>query len=193
MSSSSDAWAPPSAGGGGAPPRWRQDLTAFVAIVVGSVLLGAPAGLLWSAVAPRLSVTVSAQGQDVPDLESTKAFVGADGSYLVVMLVLGLICGGLAWRFARRAGPFAVLGLLVGGVLAALIAASVGLRPGSQHAIEALRQGSPFRGSVDLFLGRQDRKTGDRSLRATWAAVGWPVGALVAFLVFAFQRPEELD
>jgi len=174
-------------------PRLREDLAAFGAIVVASVLLGAPAGLLWSAVAPRLTVDVTDTGQSADNLESTKAFIGADGSYLVVTLVVGLLCGALAWRFARRSGPYTVVGLVVGGVLAALIAESVGLRPGAHTAVQALREGSPFRGQVDLFLGMRDGRSGDLSLRAPWAAVGWPVGALVSFLIFALRRPEELE
>jgi hypothetical protein len=192
---SADFWAPPPVHAQlprePVPSRWREDLMTAAGIVVASVLLGAPAGLLWSLVAPRLTVGVNDGGVSVSNLESTKAFVGADGSYLVVMLVLGLVCGTLAWRFARRSGPWTVLALTVGGVLAALIAASVGLRPGAHHAIEALRQGSSFRGSVDLYLGK---RTGDSlSLRAPWAAVAWPVGALGAFLVGGLRRPEELD
>jgi hypothetical protein len=174
------------------PSRWRQDLGTAAAVVVTCVLLGAPAGLVWSAVAPRLRVTVSDKGFDVPDLESSKALVGADGSYLVVMLLAGVLCGVLAWLFARRSGPWTVAALVVGGVLAALIAAAVGLRPGAAHAIAATREGSAFRGQVDLYLGRLTRPDTLR-LRAPWAAVAWPVGALVAFLVPAFQRPEELD
>jgi membrane associated rhomboid family serine protease len=164
---------------------------AFVGIVVGSVLLGAPAGLIWAHVAPHLTAEVGDQGPFVPNLSSTKAFIGADGSYLVVMLIVGILCGALAWRFARRSGPWTVLALVVGGVVAALIAASVGLRPGAHQAIAALREGSPFRGKVTFFLGRSTKD--GLVLRAPWAAVAWPVGALVAFLVGALRRPEELD
>ncbi len=175
------------------PPRWRQDLTASVSIVVASVLLGAPAGLLWSAVSPRYTVEVTDTQLKTPGLQSTKAFIGADGSYLIVMLLAGILCGVLAWHFARRSGPFTVLALLVGGVLAALIAQRIGLQPGSKTAVEALKEGSPFRGQVDLFLGVRDRSNGNTSLRSAWAAVGWPIGAMLAFLAFAFRRPEELD
>ncbi len=193
MSSPYDEWTPPRpVGPAWDPSRLREDLTAFAAIVVTSVLLGAPAGLVWSAVAPRLTLQVTDEGPRADNLESTKAFIGADGSYLVVMLVLGLLCGALAWRFARRSGPFTVVALVVGGLLAALIAQRVGLRPGAPEAISALKEGSPFRGEVDLFLGAQS-DAGTLSLRSTWAAVGWPVGALFAFLVGAFQRPEQLD
>lgn len=177
-----------------APARWRDDARAFVGVVVASVLLGAPAGLVWAAVAPRYTISIDKDGATFPNLESTKAFVGADGSYLVAMLVMGLVCGVLAWFFARRGGPFTVLALVVGGVLAALIAQSVGLRPHTHEAVQALQSGSPFRGNLDLYLGKRDTTTGTVALRSGgWAAVAWPVGAMMSFLLFAFQRPEELD
>lgn len=172
--------------------RWRADLTRAVLVVVGCVLLGAPAGLLWSAVAPRLSVTVENDGIHAPDIESTKTFIGADGSYLLVMLVAGILCGTLAWLFARRSGPWTVVALGVGGALAALIGAKVGLMPGSKHAIAALSPHSPFRGRIDLFLGSYG-KDHHLHLRAPWAAVAWPVGAATAFLVGASMKPEEVD
>jgi hypothetical protein len=172
-------------------PTWREDVVPAVGVVVGSVLLGAPAGLLWSAVAPRLRISFGASGPSAADLESTKAFIGADGSYLLVMLAAGVVCGTLAWLFARRSGPWTVIGLTVGGLLAALVAARVGLVPGSHDAVVALRQGKVGHPPIDLYLGRLKGDT--PHLRAGWAAVGWPVGALGAFLVGALRRPEDLD
>lgn len=174
------------------PPRWREDVPRAVGVLVGSVLLGAPAGLLWSAVSPRLHVTVTDKGLETADLEGSKAFIGADGSYLLVMLGVGVLCGLLAWLFARKGGPWTVGGLTLGGVLAALVAARVGLQPGAHRALEALAPGSSFRGTVDLYLGARNSH-GDLHLRAPWAAVGWPVGALVAFLVPAGYRATDLD
>lgn len=194
---STDYWAPPVDPSPLAPPvpsRRREDLTAFVGTVIGSVLLGAPAGLLWSAVSPHYVVHYDKNGPAFADLESTKAFIGADGSYLLVMLAVGLVCGGLAWVFARRQGPATVAGLLLGGVLAALIAASVGLRPGADATFKKLRVENRTSGTVDLFLGKRDKQNSDDlSLRAPWAAVGWPVGALAVFVVLGLRRPEELD
>ncbi|MCW2544683.1 MAG: hypothetical protein JWM40_2235, partial [Frankiales bacterium] len=114
--------------------RLVQDVQTVFCVVAGFVLLGAPAGLLWSAVAPRVDVTVSAKGLDAGDIESSKAFIGADGSYVVVMLLMGILCGFLAWRLFARSGPVTVLAIVVGGTLAALIAASVGLMPGADAA-----------------------------------------------------------
>lgn len=174
------------------PSRLREDLLTSGIVVVASVLLGAPAGLLWSAVAPRYTVHFGAGGARLDDLESTKAFVGADGSYLFVMLGLGLLCGALAWVFARRSGPYTVAALVLGGVLAALVAASVGVRPGAEDAIKALEVKNRTSGTVDLFLGKREAHD-ELNVRAPWAAVGWPVGALSAFLIAAFRKPEDLD
>jgi hypothetical protein len=170
--------------------RWRSDLPRATGVLVFSVLLGAPAGLLWSQVSPRLTIDVTQQGLVYPDLEGTDAFIGADGSYLLVMLAAGLLCGVLGWFLARRSGPWTVGALAIGGMLAALVAQRVGLQPGYHHAVEALAPHSTFRGTVQLFLG--DRN-GGLHLRAHWAALAWPVAALAAFLVGAVVRPEDID
>jgi len=190
-----DVWSPPVDSAGTSTEafagRWRLDLPRALAVVVGCVLLGAPAGLLWSAVAPRLTVTFEKDGPNAPDLESTKAFIGADGSYLLVMLGIGVLCGGVAWWLARRSGPWTVAALTVGGVLGALVAARVGVLPGSHSVVEALRNGGAGHPPIDLYLGRL--KGDVPHLRATWAAVAWPVGALLAFLVPSALKPEDLD
>ncbi|MFN2537433.1 MAG: hypothetical protein ABR549_04675 [Mycobacteriales bacterium] len=171
-----------------APSRLREDLTRFAVVIVGMVLLGAPIGLLWSAVAPRYTVVFSGGEPSYPYLESSKAFIGVDGSFAAVTLVAGAACGLLGWFLARRSGPWTVAALAIGGVLAALVAAHVGLLPGRQEAFEALTR---KQGAVELFLGVRDGD--DTHLRAPWTVVIWPVAALVAFLIPAFIRPEELD
>jgi hypothetical protein len=170
---------------------WREDVVPAVSVAAGSVLLGAPVGLVWSRVAPRLHVTFDQNGPVAPGIESTKAFIGADGTYLLLVVAAGLLCGTLAWVFARRSGPWTVIALTVGGLLAALAAARVGVVPGSHDAIVALQQGKAGHAPVDLYLGKLHGTT--PHLRAGWAAVGWPVGALAAFLDAALRRPEDLD
>lgn len=190
-----DYWAPPVAASQARPPgpsRWRQDVVAFAGIVIASVFLGAPTGLLWAALVPHYVVHFDSAGEKLDDLESTKAFIGADGSYLLVMLGAGLFCGALAWFFARRYGPWTVAGLLLGGILAALIAASVGVRPGAQEAIRALHDKNRTSGTIEFPLVKHLQQDA-LGLRAPWAAVGWPVGALSVFLVGALFRPEDLD
>lgn len=163
------------------PEQHRSDAVRSLVAVLGCLLLAVPAGLLWSAVTPRIQVRLTADGPVAQDLEG-KAAVGADGTFLLVVLAFGVLCGLLAWRFLRRGGPLTVLGLLVGGLLAARIAAAVGVRPGAGH-VRALLADRAARGTVGL----------PPRLRAPWAQVGWPVGALLAFLLPALSRPEQLD
>jgi hypothetical protein len=172
--------------------RLVEDVRALAWVVAGAVLLGAPAGLVWSAVSPRVDVTVTALGPEVPNGDSNEAFFGADGSYFLVMLVAGLLTGVIGWWLFRRSGPITVLALVVGGVLGALVAAEVGLMPGYQDALRAVSEGSSFRGHTDLYLGRlqPDRTVG---LRASWAFVAWPAGACISFLLAALRRPHDLD
>lgn len=178
---------------GQVPSRLRADLSRALAVVVGCVLLGAPAGLLWAAVAPRLTVTVTADGPTAGNIESSKAFIGADGTYLLVALAFGVACGTAAWFLARKAGPWAVVALAVGGTLAALVQAEVGLIPGTEQAIDALTPGSGFRGTFELFLGTRDQSGTSVHLRAPWAALGWPVGATLAFWLWSLNSQDELD
>lgn len=163
-------------------PRNRYDARVAAIVVAVVLLLGAPAGLLWSAVSPRLTIVLAAGKDPAPqDLEG-KAFVGADGSFVVVCLLAGVLCGALAWRLARRSGPWTVIALVVGGLLAATVAGHVGVRPGRAE-VTAMLHDPRASGTVHLFL----------KLRTPWSVLAWPVGALVAFLVPAYLRPEELD
>ena len=191
-----DVWAAPPelapAEGSRRPDRWKADLPVALGVVLGCVLLGAPAGLLWSLVAPRLTVRLTQNGAQAADLETTKAFIGADGTFLLVVLLVGAVSGALAWWFARRGGPWTVAGLVVGGLLAAFVASRVGVLPGSEEAVAALRNPAQHTGTIELFLGRA-QENGSLRIRSPWAVVGWPVGALLAFVVGAFRHPEELD
>lgn len=173
--------------------RWPADALQALGVVVGMVLLGAPIGLLWSAIAPRLQFEVSDRGVEVLGPETSESFIGADGTYVLVIFGAGLVCGFLAWWLARRSGPWAVLALAVGGVLAALVAARVGLLPGKEEALAALQPGTQERGTFELFLGSRAEGTDDLHLRSAWAAVAWPVGALVAFLGCALAQADDLE
>jgi hypothetical protein len=170
------------------PSRLREDLTRFVAVLLGTVLLGAPVGLLWSVVAPHFTLVFRNGEASYPFIESSKAFVGADGSFVAVTLGAGVVTGLLGWFLARRSGPWTVAALALGGALAALVAMRVGLLPGRQDAFDAIAR---KQGSVDLFLGA--REGNDTHLRAQWSAVMWPVASLAVFLVAALMRPQDVD
>ena len=161
-------------------PNRRRDLVtgAFVAAV--TVLLGAPAGLLWSAVAPHARIAISASGATFAD-GATEVFVAGDGWFLGVVLVLGLLSGLVTWVVARGSGPYAVLGLAVGGALAAYVAAKVGRRIGQDELRAAAAAGIPGTYVANV------------ALQATQVVLVWPIAALAAFLTLVAARPDELS
>lgn len=151
-------------------------------VVLGCVLLAGPAGLVWAAVSPRLRVRLDDGGSTVTGIG--KDLVGADLSFLAVVFIAGVLSGALAWWLGRHSGPFTVVALLLGGLAASWLAARVGLLPAPTKAhVQALLRDPNSRGSIDYYL----------AMKSPGALVGWPVGALLAFVVAALRRPEELD
>jgi hypothetical protein len=161
-----------------ADPGTRADVRAGVVTAVALVLLGAPAGLLWAVLAPRVTVLLSGS---TPRLVTTDrdVFIAADATFLAVVLGVGLLCGAAAWVLGRRHGLAVVLGLAAGGLLAAYVASRTGALLDATTAQDAVDAGRM--GVVELAV----------RLRAREAMLGWPVGALVGFLVPALLRGEE--
>ena len=160
----------------GARPTPRSDALAGLVAATVCVLLGAPVGLLWAAVAPKVVVEVA--GTAVKLASDASTFIAGDGWFLGVVSAAGLLTGLAAWALGRRHGPGVVVGLTVGGLLAAYVAARTGelVDEGSARAaVEAGRMGG-----LELSL----------VLRSTEAIVGWPVGALLGFLAPFGLRPE---
>src|SRR5690606_7669254 len=91
-------------------------------------LLGVGAGLIWSAVAPPTRYVVGADGPRLAD-PGTQTLIAADGLFAVITAGAGLVCGILAYAFARR--PAVLLGLAAGGVAASLIAERIGSSAGT--------------------------------------------------------------
>lgn len=158
-----------------AGPTLRQDAFAGTATALATVLLGAPVGLLWAAVAPRTDVALV--GSDVQLLEpGTSAFIAADGVFLLVTAVAGVAVGLLTWWLGREHGPAVVVGLTLGGLLAGYVAMVVGQEVGRDALEAAVRAGQ--QGAIELTL----------RLRAREALVAWPVGALAAFVGASLLR-----
>ena len=161
------------------PSRWRRDaLTGFFVAAV-SVLLGAPAGLLWSTLAPHARVDISREGASFADGVS-EVFVAADGWFLGVAVVVGIASGVLAWLFARAAGPVTVVALAVGGLLAALVAAEVGQRLGQDVLLQAAAGGVSGRYVANV------------AVQAEQVLLGWPIAALATFLALVISRVDEI-
>lgn len=142
---------------------------------MGVALLGAPIGLLWSTLAPRARVVVLAGGPDLVD-PNTKAFIAADGTFLLLTGAAGLLCAILALRLGgRQHGVATALGLAVGGLAAAYLAWRVGHRIGLADFRRAAR--GPIGTSALLNL----------SLRAKGVLVSWPLMGLLTVVVVAVR------
>lgn len=155
-------------------PPWWQDLWAGLLTVAVTVLVGAPVGLLWAAVAPRVVVVI--RGDEVDVLDVGDSFIAVDGYFLAAVLVAGAVGGSLAWWLGSPHGPAVVLGLTVGGLAAAWVAMTVG----------GLVDHRPVREL--LAAGVQGRRELAVQLRATTALLGWPTASLLTFLALALWR-----
>lgn len=126
----------------------------FTILVAGSALVGLLAGFLWTAVAPHAQVvTTGGGGADVVNPE-TSAFIAADGWFAALCALGGVACGLLGWVFAvRRHGVPAVLGLLAGGLAAALAARWLGQQAGQaafNHLLAVSKPGTMLRAPLSL-------------------------------------------
>ena len=154
------------------------EVVAAVLTAVGCVLLAAPLGLLWAGVSPRVEVVVAAPGDvELADPTST-GFIAADGTFLLLAVLAGIVTGLVAFRLGRRHGPGVVLGLVLGGLLGADVARRTGQLVGAEEARTAVEAGRE--GVVELAV----------RLRARSAQVGWAVAALLTHVVaLLFSRP----
>lgn len=112
------------------------DLRAAGLVAVALAVLGVPAGAVWSAISPHSQGFVAAAGSLVPD--ETEAYVAADGRYLFITAMIGLLAGALGWFWRSRRGPVLATGLALGGLAGALITALVGHWLSSGHATGAV-------------------------------------------------------
>jgi hypothetical protein len=174
--------APPTAAPDGTP--LSHDVHAGLLTVAVTVLVGAPVGLLWAALAPRVAVEIT--GDDVQVLGAyTDGFIAVDAWFFAAVVLAGLVGGVLAWWLGAAHGPAVVLGLVVGGLAAAWIAGRVG--------------GEVDRVSVEQLVeaGVQGRRELAVRLRSTSALLGWPIASLLAFLALSVAHrpaaPQEPD
>lgn len=144
-----------------------------VTITAVVLLLGAPVGLLWARVSPRVSVSFSAQGPSLDRPESSE-FFATDGSFGIVLLLVGLATGAVAWRALRgRVQHVGVpVGLAAGALLAGLVAQSVGSRLVVDSRLAGFCVGPD---ACPLY-------DGTLQLRARGLVVLWAVAALAVYV-----------
>lgn len=153
----------------------QEDVKVGLLTLVVTVLAGAPVGLAWAALAPRVKVVVVGQEVNLVDAYGD-GFIAADAYFLAATMLAGILGGLIAWRLAAAHGPVVVFALTAGGLAAAYVAMTVGQQVGLEALRAAVRAGA--QGMFELNL----------DLKSHTALVGWPLGSLLAYLGASLAR-----
>jgi hypothetical protein len=121
--------------------------------LVGSAVLGALAGLIWGAVAPRVLFQEFAAGQAQQVHAEDSGYIVADAWFCLITAIGGLITGVAGIRLVRWAGWPAAAGLVLGAVGAAFTAMWVGGQIGLStfnHLLATSAAGTYLNASLQL-------------------------------------------
>ncbi|MBN1092438.1 DUF2567 domain-containing protein [Blastococcus sp. TML/M2B] len=115
-----------------ATDRWqprqelRADLRAAVWLVLGLAAAGVPAGLVWWLLAPRADFRITEDGPVVVGSPSAELLVADDAVFVLVMAVVGLLAGVVAWLLRRHRGVALLVALALGATACGVVAWLVG-------------------------------------------------------------------
>ncbi|MFG2876715.1 hypothetical protein ACGFYU_17275 [Streptomyces sp. NPDC048337] len=149
------------------PADVRDGAAVALAVGVAGLLLGA----LWVWLAPRVQYVSNGEAVFLRNSEG-EARIGADGTFFLLAVGLGLLSGVGAFLWRRRGGVPLVIGLAVGSGFAALVGWRFGLwlGPSSNLTAAALKAGKgvPFDAPLQLL--------------AHGALLAWPMVAVLVHL-----------
>lgn len=150
----------------------ERELVTGLLTAIYVALLGPAAGLVWSALAPRVSAQALVDGADA----AFRPQIGADAWFLLVGGVAGALCTLVALAVGRRTGPGLALGLAVGGLAAAFVADRIGYLDDHQSTVMALQaKGAHLNGMLVAEF--------DFRIRALGVLTVWPLASLVVLAV----------
>jgi hypothetical protein len=111
------------------------DLQVAVTLAVALCVVGALLGLVWSAWSPVRPAGLLLKGGQIEVLAEDESLVAADGRYLVLTALVGVVAALLAWfLLARHRGPVVMAGLAAGAAGGAALTELVGyLRGGGSY------------------------------------------------------------
>ncbi|CAL9414150.1 hypothetical protein SUDANB120_01714 [Streptomyces sp. enrichment culture] len=162
---------PPGAPGGSAAGTALADIRDAAAITLATGAAGALLGVLWAWLAPRTQYVSNGEAVFLRNTES-EARVGADGTFLLLGVGLGVLSAVLVFLWRRRGGVAQAIGLGIGSCFASLLGWRAGLRLGPPADIAASAaeagKGVPFDAPLQLL--------------AHGALLAWPMAALAAYL-----------
>lgn len=150
-----------------------QEARDGVLVALGVAVVGVALGLLWLWLAPRVPMITDGKAVYLKHPEGEEA-VGADGTFVLLGLGLGALAGTAVFWLRRKGGVGLVVGLALGGVLAAVIGWKLGAWLGpttdlAGHA-KAVGAGKTFEGPLKL--------------EAKGALLAFPFAALAVHLAF---------
>ena len=144
----------------------RNELVTGVLVAMYAVVLGPVAGLVWAALAPKVSIPALRAGSGA----TFQAQIGADAWFLLVGGLAGVVVALVAVGFAGEPGPGLVVGATVGGLTAAFVADRIGYLSELSATKHALLGAHPS-GAVISEI--------DFRLRALGVVTVWPLASLV--------------
>ncbi|MGX7680385.1 hypothetical protein ACSMXN_15965 [Jatrophihabitans sp. DSM 45814] len=111
------------------PVELLKSLRPAAIVLLVQLALGALAGAVWLAWAPRtVAYVVPGVGNStilIPD--ETENQIAGDGRFFVLCVIVGLIIGPVAWLYVKGLrGPIMLAFVLVGGLLSSLLARLIG-------------------------------------------------------------------
>ena len=121
------------------PPRRRSPgREALFGLVVAAVVtaLGAPVGLLWSWIAPKVEL-IQTQYGPYPIEGEPEGYFADDGWFMIIGGATGILIAVAAWIVLRRyRGPIVLAGLVIGSAAGAALAAWLGNKIGYAHYLD---------------------------------------------------------
>jgi hypothetical protein len=152
-------------------PGLAAELREAAVVTVGVALLGLVLGALWLWLAPRVPLISDATAVYLKDTEGEQA-IGADGTFALLGLGLGVLTGAGVFLWRRRGGVPIVVGLAVGALLGGVLAWRFGVWLGPTQDVAAhakeLGKGVVFDAPLEL--------------KAKGALLAWPLAAMVVHL-----------
>ena len=143
--------------------RPRQSLTpraigrtalALLIPLAATAVIGIPAGYIWALLAPRALAQVVSRGAASVVNPETTAFIAADAWFVLIAAVGGLLTGIAGYLLlVRRWGAPAALGLILGGLAAAVLMLWIGDNYGHaafQHRLLTDRPGTYLHAALSL-------------------------------------------
>lgn len=156
-------------------------------VVVCSVLVALPVGLVWWLLAPLTLVEKRSDGLYRVGGEGDETAVAADGWFAAITLVTGIVVALVVYVRTRPGRVVPLVALVVGGVLGALAAWQLGhlLGPGSLKTTAAGRTlGATFHGPLDVS--------------AYGVLLAWPMATVITYFAVAagaeagdLEQPQE--